>query len=246
MPRDRFDLTADALAASARRVQSLALFQTWSRGVLRGVLPHQALLCGQLVRHAGGYTALHRCSVDLPDTYLEPLERPGSNLSTPMLERLLQAPEKPHFFDPVRDIAWGCTHPGWFQNYLRVGWRNSLVMGHTQGEGDAQVLTAATFYNVAPEAEPIAPGLLRAVMPPLHTALCSWYEASQARERSAMPELTQAEAAIAHWLKQGLSNKEIAKALGKSDHTVKHQISTMMRKFEVSSRSELVSGFGGL
>jgi DNA-binding CsgD family transcriptional regulator len=218
----------------------MELFQDWARGVLRGVLPHQALLCGQLVRHSGGFTALQRCSVDMSDAYLEPMERPGSNLSTPMLVRLLQAPDQPHFFDPLRDAAWGRTHPAWYAHYLQAGWRNSLVFGYAVGEGDDTVLTAATFYNVDPALEPQACDWRRAVMQPLHTALCSWYEASQATG------LTKAEEAIASLLKQGLSTKEIAKQLGKSDHTVKNQISAMLRKFEASSRTELVSGFGWL
>ncbi|MBC7681980.1 MAG: response regulator transcription factor [Ferruginibacter sp.] len=240
MARDRFQLTADALGASARRVQDGEDFHHWARGVLRGVLPHQALLCGQMVRHSGGFTALQRCSVDVPDAYLEPLERPGNNLSTPMLKRLLQAPDQPHFFDPLRDADWGRTHPAWYAHYLQAAWRNSLVLGHVVGVGDDVVLTAATFYNVDPALEAQASDLRRAVMQPLHAALCSWYAASQATG------FTKAEEAIASLLKQGKSTKEIAKQLGKSDHTVKHQISAMLRKFEVGSRAELVSGFGGL
>ncbi len=246
MPKDRFDLSADALTPTANKALDFKHFQAWSRGLLRGVLPHQALLCGQLVLHSGGYTALQRCDVDMPDAYLATLERPGNNLRTPMLVRLLQTPDQPHFFDPVRDAAWGRTHPDWYGHYLQAGWRNSLVLGLAVGGGDDTVLTAATFYNVDPAVEHYAGDIRRAVMPPLHAALCSWHAASQARETMDVPGLTWAEEAIAELLRQGKSNKEIAKQLGKSDHTVKHQITSMMRKFDVSSRTELVSGFAKL
>jgi DNA-binding CsgD family transcriptional regulator len=246
MRRDRFDLTADALYAGAYWVRDLECFHHWVRSVLRGVLPHHALLCGQLVRHSGGTTALQRCSVDMPEAYLAKLDRPGNNLSTPMLVRLLQAPDQPHFFDPLRDAAWGRTHPDWYAHYLQAGWRNSLVLGLLVGEGDDTVLTAATFYNVDPAVEHQASDMRRTVMPPLHAALCHWHAASQALKTPGVPELTSAEEAIASLLRQGKSNKEIAKQLGKSDHTVKHQITGMMRKFEASSRIELVSGFAKL
>jgi DNA-binding NarL/FixJ family response regulator len=39
---------------------------------------------------------------------------------------------------------------------------------------------------------------------------------------------------------QGLSNKEIAQVLGKSEFTVKNQVSTMLQKLGVPSRGRLI------
>ena len=39
----------------------------------------------------------------------------------------------------------------------------------------------------------------------------------------------------------GMSNKEIAKVLGKSDQTVKAQVQELLRKLDVSSRTEAVT-----
>jgi len=53
-------------------------------------------------------------------------------------------------------------------------------------------------------------------------------------------ELTPKEHEILRWLATGMSNKEIAKVLSKSDQTVKVQARELMRKLEVSNRTEAV------
>ena len=53
-------------------------------------------------------------------------------------------------------------------------------------------------------------------------------------------DLTPKEHEILRWMATGMSNKEIAKVLMKSDQTVKVQARELMRKLEVSSRTEAV------
>jgi len=71
----------------------------------------------------------------------------------------------------------------------------------------------------------------------------TWAEAS-ARLPSLPPslaQLTPAEQVVVAHLRQGLSNKEIAWALGKAEATVKHQVSSCLAKFGVSSRTRLIA-----
>jgi len=56
-----------------------------------------------------------------------------------------------------------------------------------------------------------------------------------------VPILTPKESEILKWLATGMSNKEIAKVLGKSDQTVKAQVQELLRKLDVSSRTEAVT-----
>ncbi|MBL4797681.1 MAG: response regulator transcription factor [Oleispira sp.] len=53
-------------------------------------------------------------------------------------------------------------------------------------------------------------------------------------------DLTPKEHEILRWMATGMSNKEIAKVLMKSDQTVKAQARELMRKLEVGSRTEAV------
>ncbi|PCJ40055.1 MAG: hypothetical protein COA99_09790 [Moraxellaceae bacterium] len=59
------------------------------------------------------------------------------------------------------------------------------------------------------------------------------------RDNSA--NLTPTETKTLRWLATGMSNKEIAKVLGKSDQTVKAQVREVMRKLESSSRTQAVA-----
>jgi DNA-binding CsgD family transcriptional regulator len=52
--------------------------------------------------------------------------------------------------------------------------------------------------------------------------------------------LTRSGTPLAMQVAQGLSNKEIAQVLGKSEFTVKNQVSTMLQKLGVPSRGRLI------
>lgn len=54
-------------------------------------------------------------------------------------------------------------------------------------------------------------------------------------------KLTAAEQRVAQHVAQGFSNKEIAEALGKAEPTVKHQVSSILRKAGVPSRARLIA-----
>ena len=53
--------------------------------------------------------------------------------------------------------------------------------------------------------------------------------------------LSPAELAVTMHLRMGLSNKEIAAALGKSPATVKAQVASVLRKLEVPTRGRLIA-----
>lgn len=53
--------------------------------------------------------------------------------------------------------------------------------------------------------------------------------------------ISPAEREVLAYVCAGYSNKEIANLLGKSEPTVKHQVSSCLRKFEVSSGTRLMA-----
>lgn len=53
--------------------------------------------------------------------------------------------------------------------------------------------------------------------------------------------LSPAEQAVVAGVCQGLTNREIAAHLGKSEFTVKNQVSTILRKFGLPSRARLIA-----
>lgn len=53
--------------------------------------------------------------------------------------------------------------------------------------------------------------------------------------------LTPAEKRVLHLVQLGLSNKEIASVLGRAERTIKNQVSSCLRKFDVPSRARLMA-----
>ncbi|MDH3975844.1 MAG: diguanylate cyclase [Deltaproteobacteria bacterium] len=60
------------------------------------------------------------------------------------------------------------------------------------------------------------------------------------------PDLSKSEVEILHWVKEGKSNNEIGTIIGKSQWTVKYHMSNVMRKLDVSTRTQAVSQAIGL
>lgn len=57
----------------------------------------------------------------------------------------------------------------------------------------------------------------------------------------ALTRLSPAEQVVLFQLRQGLSNREIAWALGKSECTVKNQISAILGKYGVPTRGRMIA-----
>lgn len=58
---------------------------------------------------------------------------------------------------------------------------------------------------------------------------------------AAAPDLTPAERRVYELLLRGLSNKEIASALGRAEPTIKNQVASVLRKHHVPSRARLLA-----
>ncbi len=67
------------------------------------------------------------------------------------------------------------------------------------------------------------------------------HDAGNISQKEKISHITSREQEIIDCVRQGLSNKEIAKVLSRSEHTVKAHLNTIFKKFNVTSRSKLVS-----
>jgi DNA-binding CsgD family transcriptional regulator len=83
---------------------------------------------------------------------------------------------------------------------------------------------------------------LRDTPPPVLSATISWREfcALPAVNAPQLAGLSPAERVVAMQVAQGLSNREIAAILGKSEYTVKNQVSAILQKLNVPSRGRLI------
>ena len=90
-----------------------------------------------------------------------------------------------------------------------------------------------TANHVLLEGEPAWPVFLDA----LNSFLEPWASANPAGARAG---LTAAEGAVLELMARGLGNQQIAKHLGKTEKTVRNQVSTIFDKLGVHTRAEAI------
>lgn len=132
---------------------------------------------------------------------------------------------------------------------LRLGWGRELVgaaiatvalcvglhLARTreaqmpQIQPPAEICTAEPQDSAAPAAAPAAQPDATTPPPPAGSA---------APAAGTAGELSQREREVLHWLAQGLSNKEIARALSLSENTIKTHLANVYAKLGVGRRTE--------
>ena len=80
------------------------------------------------------------------------------------------------------------------------------------------------------------------ILPVAPSPTATWREIASGMERpTTLPKLSPAEQVVLAHLRQGLSNREIAAILGKSERTVKNQVSAVLAKCGVPTRARLIA-----
>jgi DNA-binding CsgD family transcriptional regulator len=238
--------SAKVLADQLRNAPDFAAFSAWSRGPAQEWLPHRGLFCAQFSSHSGGYACRQNWSVGVPSAYLGSISRAGKNLRSPIFERLLQEGGKPQFFDTARHAAH--VPPDWLLYFKRTGWRTLALLAHTETQGDERLLSIAGFYGVASAVERDLPYFQQMLMPHIHATLSRFtssdhvpFLTAETAPRAANSDWAPLDKTIVRLMATGQTNKEIAKTLGKSDHTIKHRLTDLMHKLQVTSRAAVVS-----
>jgi DNA-binding NarL/FixJ family response regulator len=115
------------------------------------------------------------------------------------------------------------AEPGIVSDVWAAGARGLILR-----EAEVDSLTAA-LQAAADNLTVLGPGLASALLP-----------ARTIASRPPVEELTPRERQVLQLLAEGQSNKEIARRLGISDHTVKFHVNAILGKLDVQSRTEAV------
>ena len=226
-------------APSVARISDFASFSQWAKIWLQTALPHGTLICGQIVTASNGCTEMHTQCLDVPTTHTQDIAL--NSLRGPLGQSLLQWPERTVFFDAERDPFKFDNQ--WLARFKAAQWGNVMAMGWQDTDDHGHLRkTLAGFCNVPSNVEPRGDVLRIHIMPRLCKAL-----SQLAPQKLRLPTLdsdgasrfTATEAALCQLLVRGFTNKQIAKVLGKSDQTVKHQIATLLQKTGAINRVEL-------
>ena len=227
----------NGLTRALAAVNTVEDFKSWTRGQLRPVLPHGALICGLGHLHAGGVGLDYLITVDYPTEHIEAIRNRAGAIDTPILRRWLTT-QQPVVFDA--DNPWPDTPKVWLHSFQRHRLHN--VVAHAMYDRARCVGTYHSVYRVPPPLNQRHVDTLRDLVPAMHETLCRVIERATVGESPGMAvaALSEREQRVIHWLRLGKTNAEIAALVNLSENTVKHHLTNIFDKFGVSNRAQLV------
>lgn len=227
----------EQLRAAAARIQTVDEFKQWTRKHLRSVLPHEAAIFGLGHLHAGGVGLDYLVTIDYPLGHIECIRNRAGAIDTPILRRWL-ATQQPQIFDA--EHPWPETPASWLESFRR--YRLSNALAHAVYDDKRCVGTYHSIYKM-----PATPGereakLLCELLPTLHELVCRVVERIDVKDRlhENFAALNEREQEVIRWLRLGKTNAQIASQTGMSENTVKHYLTDIFEKLEVSNRAQLV------
>lgn len=229
------------LRQGAQQIETLNDFKQWVRDDVRRILPHSALACGHGRMHSAGVATDYIVTVDFPVEHLAALCNPAGGIDTPLMRRWMLYRE-PQLFDAASPSAWPEISPAWLEQFRQHGLANAAV--HAKFDTERYLGSYFSFHQL-----PAPPGtneydILIAITPILHEALTlaiAHTEKLEREQRPAWDKLTQREIEMLEWVGRGLNNAEIAARMQLSENTVKHHVSNIFEKTNLTGRSNLMA-----
>jgi len=211
----------------------------WVRGPLQALLPHRLLACVQLGRddellhaeclHSGVGDAALREALLHPRDGLVPRMARGPACALPR---------------GIDGTARDSTHAGPRPDDLEKAVAR-LQLGHALLHGTERLAGGASFvalFGLAGRPTRRNAYFFDLLLPHLHLALqrIRLHEQGPAAAADG-PVVTEREAQILHWVRQGKNNQEIGQILAISALTVKSHLQKIYRKLQVHNRAQAVS-----
>jgi len=249
----------EAAPAVRRRYQ----FFVWTQSQMQALLPHQLLVCGayQRQRRAMVMDAFH--SVVLSAELIRHLTDSGSALQAGLVGAWLDGRGRP------RAVALhglgGAAQPAAQRLHAELGCTHLLVHGVSRPQRLSEIETlfilgGAGGADTAQQTQRLA--CLELMLPHLHS---TWQRTASTEQelqspglpaapatpvrlrddQAAVPQVqstvTAREQQVLRWVREGLSNQEIAQELGISPLTVKNHIQKILRKLNAGNRAQAVA-----
>lgn len=229
-------LTFSAVEAEAGSVNTIQQFKDWTRRQIRPVFPHGMLLSGYGLLHATGVSFDCAVSVDFPLDYLQELRERADSLHAPIL-RSFMATREPQLFEA--ELPPSGISAAWLKRFRERGLRNVAVHGQID---ERRVTTHHSFYRIPGRLGDAHVQALRHLVPIMHKVLRRVLEREHGEEALAddLLGLSSREKCIAHEVRRGSTNAEIAALYGLSENTIKHHLTSVFSKLGIRNRAELI------
>ncbi len=227
------------LMESLLAMRSADEFLSWTRGALQNVIPHEMFIGGVVEVDATGYRIHHVLMHDWPVDYFDRLRRSDGSVYSPIMQRWA-ACQEPQLYSP--DRCPSVADPIWLGVFEDAGLCN--IASHGLRDFHGSVASYVNFSRVLVPLDAQIAWALELLIPHIHVALTRILGAAPAwppAQRAAVDALTPRQRDVLAWMLEGKTNWEIARVLGRSEHTVKHHVAEILRKLEVNNRAQAVA-----
>jgi transcriptional regulator EpsA len=235
--RERFSEIVDA----SLRVHRMSSLFMWTQGALQALLPHDILIFG-MAQGGGSRIAFHKFASTryFRDSHFAEVCRPRDGLLEGMMA-LWGRTGEPCMVSPANDFQF-LGDKQWIDIVEKNELRNAAAHGVRAADG--RISSFFCFSRVGVELGPRLAYLLWLVTPHLHETL-GRVLANEGRGAIRVLRtdcrVTQREAEILRWIRDGKTNHDIADILELSPHTVKNHVKKIMKKMGVENRSHAVA-----
>jgi transcriptional regulator EpsA len=235
---------------TASEVRRRYQFFVWSQSYLKTLVPHQLVVCGAYLRTSKtlGFEAFN--SVPVPSPMLATVTDGSSALMQQMVGAWIDGRGRSVVVDlrSMKGVIAGAER----DRLLDAGFSEVLVHGVARPQRPAELeslfLLASQNFRCSEQQRMY----LELLLPHLHTA---WLRVQATeREMSGAPTvapptrseagkalITDREAQILYWVREGKSNQQIGDELGISVLTVKNHVQKILRKLGAANRAQAVA-----
>jgi transcriptional regulator EpsA len=224
-------------------------FFIWTQSIFQLLLPHKIAICGVYERTRKQVHLEAFNSISVPASVLElltdgqsPLMRQVigawiNNRSRPLVVRLSELP--------------GQTGTTSCDELLAAGFNELLVHGVSRPQRSSEIETLFVFASPGQHVTDLQRSCIDLLLPHLHSTYLrvQSYERESSDTRTAPTlhgsytrmTITDREAEILGWVREGMSNQQIGAELGISPLTVKNHVQKILRKLGAANRAQAVA-----
>lgn len=261
MARSKTDIelsTSDAnlyvnIAKEAIDIGPAEDFKVWARTSVRKLFPHEMLIAG-VAQQTDKQVAVDRLlPVGFPMPFIEAVADRRGSFACPTLESWFRQGQ-PQLYEP-NSTRYSIESLNPSREFERYDLKN--VAAHGISDVSGKVATYFSFSQIPKSLTQRHADLLELLVPHLHHAYIRATSGStkipecnqRATQMTGHPSLdwthgfrlTAREHEILYWIGMGNTNDEISRTLHRARDTVKHQVSSVLKKLNVSTRQEAVA-----
>lgn len=219
--------------ASTWAASSYDDFREFVRSYVRPIFPHKMLIVAVGRVTFDQISVEELVAVDYPQEYVDKINRHTNFKNRPVVAEWF-AKQTPLLIDPSLQSTK--------MSELELKEVREYGLGKLAIHGQIDIAQRmATYFSFAgvPDLKPECSKMLELIIPHAHNVLMKAFRATLGKRRCVL--LTEKEIEVMKWIVLGRTNSEIAIILSKSEKTVRNQIQSILRKMDVSNRTELIS-----